>query len=107
VHRLPDRPGREGPDVQRLQPTRKQGFSAALGRRNEPPPRKSLPGIAATTYAPVVKVSDTIEWITARQQENPAKPWFVWLAFNLSHATMERAPSQMAVPHKDALDETS
>jgi arylsulfatase A-like enzyme len=75
--------------------------------RTEPPPKKSLPGIAPTTYAPVVKVADTIEWIKAREAENPDKPWFVWLAFNLSHATIVQRPSAMCVPNADTLDEMS
>src|SRR5690606_41697291 len=36
--------------------------------RTERPPVKSLPGIAPTTYAPVVKAADTIEWITAQEE---------------------------------------
>jgi arylsulfatase A-like enzyme len=75
--------------------------------RNEPMPTKSLPGIAPTNYAPVVKVADTIEWITAREKENPDKPWFVWLAFNLSHTTIRQQPSAMAVPNADTLDAAS
>jgi arylsulfatase A-like enzyme len=75
--------------------------------RTEAPPRRSLPGIAATSYAPVVNAADTIEWITARENESPDKPWFVWLASNLSHATAQRAPSQMAVPNADTLDAAS
>jgi arylsulfatase A-like enzyme len=75
--------------------------------RTEKPPQKSLPGIAPTTYAPVVKVADAIEWITAREKENPNKPWFVWLAFNLSHATIIQRPSAMAVPNADTLDAAS
>lgn len=72
--------------------------------RTESPPKKSLPGIAPTTYAPVVKGADAVEWITAQERADPDKPWFVWLAFNLSHATIQRAPSQMAVPNADTLD---
>jgi arylsulfatase A-like enzyme len=75
--------------------------------RVEPMPTKSLPGIAPTNYAPVVKAADTIEWITARKKENPDKPWFVWLAFNLSHATIIQRPSAMAVPNADTLDAVS
>jgi len=71
--------------------------------RNEKPPIKSLPGVAPTNYAPVVKAADTIEWINAQQQANPDKPWFVWLAFNLSHATASRVPSQMIIPNADTL----
>jgi arylsulfatase A-like enzyme len=72
--------------------------------RAEPILEKSLPGIAATTYAPVVKTADAIEWITAREAEDPDAPWFTWLAFNLSHATSSRQPSQMIVPNADTLD---
>lgn len=75
--------------------------------RNEAPPEKSLPGIAATTFAPVVKVADTIEWINAQETEDADKPWFAWLAFNLSHATIQRDPSQMAVPDADTLNAAS
>jgi arylsulfatase A-like enzyme len=72
--------------------------------RTESPPKRSLPGVAPTTYAPVVKAADAVEWITAQERAYPDKPWFVWLAFNLSHATAQRAPSQMAVPNADTLD---
>ena len=72
--------------------------------REEKPPLKSLPGIKPTTFAPVVKVADTVEWIEGRQAAAPDKPWFAWLAFNLSHATIKREPSQMAVPDADTLD---
>ncbi len=75
--------------------------------RTEAPPKKSLPGIAPTTFAPVVKVADTIEWITEHESKNPDKPWFVWLAFNLSHATAMQQPSAMAVPDADTLDAKS
>jgi arylsulfatase A-like enzyme len=75
--------------------------------RTEPMPTKSLPGIAPTNYAPVVKVADTIEWIRAKEAENPNKPWFVWLAFNLAHTTIKQQPSAMAVPNADTLDAAS
>lgn len=75
--------------------------------RTEKPPQRSLPGVAPTTYAPVVKVADTIDWITAREEATPEKPWFVWLAFNLSHATAQQQPSAMAVPNADTLDAKS
>jgi arylsulfatase A-like enzyme len=75
--------------------------------RVEPMPKKSLPGIAPTNYAPVVKAADTIEWITAREKENPEKPWFVWLAFNLAHTTIRQQPSAMCVPNADTLDAAS
>lgn len=71
--------------------------------RTEPAPRRSLPGIAPTTYAPVVKAADTIDWIAAREAADPDTPWFAWLAFNLSHATAAREPSQMVVPNADTL----
>jgi arylsulfatase A-like enzyme len=75
--------------------------------RVEPMPKKSLPGIAPTNYAPVVKVADTIEWIKAKKAENPNKPWFAWLAFNLAHATVIQMPSAMCVPNIDTLDAVS
>lgn len=74
---------------------------------NGAPPERALPGIAASTYAPIVKVADTIEWIGEREAEDADKPWFVWLAFNLSHATSQRVPAQMAVPQADTLDAES
>jgi arylsulfatase A-like enzyme len=61
---------------------------------------KSLPGIGPTKFATVVQAADTIEWINARQAENPDKPWFVYLAFNEAH-------SPMHVPNADTLDTTS
>jgi arylsulfatase A-like enzyme len=75
--------------------------------RTEPMPKKSLPGIALTNYAPVVKVADTIEWIKAKEAEAPNKPWFAWMAFNLSHTTARQQPSAMAVPNADTLDPAS
>src|SRR5690606_4821268 len=81
--------------------------SAAGEWRSESPPTRSLPGIAPTTYAPVVKVADTIEWITEQEASSPDKPWFAWLAFNLSHATSQQRPSAMAVPDADTLDAAS
>lgn len=75
--------------------------------RTEPVPTKALPGIASTTYAPVVKVADTIEWLTEHESNTPDKPWFVWFAFNLSHATANQQPSAMAVPNVDTLDDAS
>jgi len=71
------------------------------------PPERELPGIAPTTYGPVVKVADTIEWIAEREAEQADKPWFVWLAFNLSHATISSQPSHMAVPNADTLNAVS
>lgn len=75
--------------------------------RTETLPERSLPGIASTTYAPVVKVADTIDWITRQEEAAPDKPWFAWLAFNLSHATSIQQPSAMAVPNLDTLDAIS
>lgn len=63
---------------------------------------RPLPGITATKYEPVVRAADTIDWINARKTENPDKPWFVWLAFNLSHVTTQ-SPN-MHVPNQDTLD---
>jgi len=75
--------------------------------RVEKTPQRSLPGIAPTTYAPVVKVADALDWITAQENANPDKPWFTWLAFNLAHATAQQQPSAMAVPNADTLDAAS
>ncbi len=61
--------------------------------------------MAPSTFAPMVKVADTIEWITENEKENPDKPWFAWLAFNLSHGTIVSKPSAMVVPDADTLDE--
>jgi arylsulfatase A-like enzyme len=72
--------------------------------RTEEPPFKALPGIAPTTFAPVVKIADAIEWIEGNETANPDKPWFAWVAFNLSHATRLSTPSQMAVPNRDTLN---
>jgi len=72
--------------------------------RTETPPEKSLPGIAPTTYGPVVKVADAIEWMENNEATDPTKPWFAWVAFNLSHATRASAPTQMAVPNIDTLN---
>jgi arylsulfatase A-like enzyme len=69
----------------------------------ETAPTRSLPGIAPTTYAPVVKVADTIDWIRAQESANPNKPWFAWLAFNLSHIASGQTPT--IVPNYDTLDE--
>ena len=74
---------------------------------NTPPPR-SLPGIAETTYEPVVRAADTIEWITAQEAQNPDKPWFVWLAFNQSHVAVGAPGVQVPlyhVPNADTLDD--
>jgi arylsulfatase A-like enzyme len=75
--------------------------------RTEAAPVRSLPGIAPTNYAEVAKAADTIEWITAREQADPDKPWFAWLAFNLSHATAVQVPSAMAIPNADTLDQAA
>jgi arylsulfatase A-like enzyme len=68
--------------------------------RTDPTPTRSLPGITGTTFAPVVKAADTIEWINARRVGNPDKPWFVYLSFNESH-------SPMHVPNGDTLDQAT
>jgi arylsulfatase A-like enzyme len=75
--------------------------------RTEKAPTRSLPGIAPTTYAPVVKVADATKWITEQEQRDPDKPWFVWLAFNVAHISENQNPSPMVVPDRDTLDEPS
>lgn len=75
--------------------------------RTEKAPVRTLPGVAPTTYAPVVNAADTIKWITEQESKNPDKPWFVWLAFNLSHITGNQKPNPMIVPNIDTMDEVS
>jgi arylsulfatase A-like enzyme len=75
--------------------------------RTEKAPVRSLPGVAPTTYAPVVKAADAIQWITEQKSKNPDKPWFVWFAFNLSHITGRQNPNPMAVPNIELLDAVS
>jgi arylsulfatase A-like enzyme len=75
--------------------------------RTEKAPTRSLPGIAPTTYTPVVTVADTLDFINEQEAKNPDKPWFVWLAFNLAHITGRQRPNPMAVPNLDTLDEPS
>ena len=75
--------------------------------RTEKAPVRSLPGVAPTTYAPVVNAADATQWITEQKSKNPDKPWFVWLAFNLSHITGKQDPNPMCVPNIDTLDEAA
>ncbi len=75
--------------------------------RTEKAPVRSIPGVAPTTYAPVVNAADAIKWITEQKSKNPDKPWFVWLAFNLSHITGNQNPNPMIVPNIDTMDEVS
>ena len=66
------------------------------------------PDIAPTTYAPVVRAADTVEYITTQQELNPDKPWFVWLAFNLSHVTMPVGTKKYYhVPNADTMNEST
>jgi arylsulfatase A-like enzyme len=75
--------------------------------RTEQAPMRSLPGVAPTTYAPVVNVADAIEWIDGQEKQNPEKPWFVWMASNLAHITGNQLPNPMAVPNIDTMDAKS
>jgi len=75
--------------------------------RTEKAPTRSLPGVAPTTYAPLVNVADAIEWITDQQKKDPNKPWFVWLGSNLAHITGQQQPNPMAVPNIDTMDDKS
>ncbi len=72
--------------------------------RSEGERTASLPGIAPTTYAGVVKVADAIDWIHGQEQSYPDRPWFAWVAFNLAHATIVQQPSAMIIPNRDTLD---
>jgi arylsulfatase A-like enzyme len=75
--------------------------------RTEKAPVRSIPGVAPTTYAPVVNAADAIKWITDQKSTNPDKPWLVWLAFNLSHITGQQNPNPMIVPNIDTMDDVS
>lgn len=75
--------------------------------KTETAPERSLQGFSTSNYAPLVKVVDAIEWVAKHEKENPDKPWFAWLAFNLSHTTIIQQPSAMAVPNADTLDKKS
>jgi arylsulfatase A-like enzyme len=72
--------------------------------RTEAAPTRSLSGIAPTTFAPVVKGADAIQWITEREREDPERPWFAWFAFNMSHITAGQFPNRTVVPNADTLD---
>jgi arylsulfatase A-like enzyme len=72
------------------------------------PPSRSLSGIAETTFEPVVRAADTIEYITAQEAQNPAKPWFVWLAFNQAHVAVAGQGGSVPlyhVPNADTMDD--
>lgn len=56
--------------------------------------------ITDTTYWPVVKVADTMEWIEERETNDPDTPWFVWLAFNVPHTPLH-------IPEEACLDQTT
>lgn len=75
--------------------------------RTEKPPTVSLPGIAPTTFAPVVKTYNTIKWIEEQEEENPDKPWFAYLSFNLSHISGQQEPNPMVIPNADTMDDVS
>jgi arylsulfatase A-like enzyme len=75
--------------------------------RTEKAPVRSIPGVAPTTYAPVVNAADALKWINEQETKDPNKPWFVWLAFNLSHITGNQQPNPMVVPNIDTMDEVS
>jgi arylsulfatase A-like enzyme len=62
------------------------------------PAGPAFPEIASTTYEPVVRAADAIDWINS----HAATPWFIWLAFNLSHVTMQNP--NMHVPPENVLD---
>jgi len=64
----------------------------------------ALPGIGPTLLADVGWGAEAIAWIREQETADPDKPWFVWLAFNLAHATARQTPSAMMVPDHDTLD---
>lgn len=65
---------------------------------------RELDGIGPTTYLPVVKTADTIDWINEKQTQTPDKPWFAYLAMNLSHGTGGFVSPLMVVPDQDTLN---
>ncbi|MET3471768.1 arylsulfatase [Novosphingobium sp. 1529] len=73
--------------------------------RTEKVPVRALSGVAPTTYAPVIKVTDAIAWM--KQQQGAGKPWFAWFAFNLSHITAGQSHPPTFVPNVDMLDKAS
>jgi len=81
--------------------------TSATTYRTESAPTRSLPGINPTTFEPVVRAADTIEWIESHKNENPDKPWFVWLAFNESHVLVPPDQPYYHTPNADTLDATS
>jgi arylsulfatase A-like enzyme len=81
--------------------------TSATAYRTESAPTRSLPGISPTTFEPVVRAADTVEWVNARQAENPDKPWFAWLAFNESHVLVPPDQPYYHVPNADTLDAAS
>lgn len=84
-----------------------QDASSPAGEfRTESAPTRAIPGVAPTTYAPVVNVADMFDFLDL-QKARPDQPWFVWLAFNLAHITGNQRPNPMAVPNLDTLDEPS
>ena len=73
--------------------------------RTEEAPLRSLPGIAETSYGPVVNAADAIAWITQQERESPGQPWLTWLAFNVAHITGNQQPNPMAVPNADTMND--
>ncbi len=122
----PDAPPQEGPLYPGMKP-KEAGFDLFLGDMNgalpdywdyevsiqdadtapaewrvETQTARSLDGIESTTFAPVVKVADTIDWITQQESADPDKPWFAWLAFNMVHILPAQPP--VIVPNRDTLN---
>jgi arylsulfatase A-like enzyme len=81
--------------------------TSSTAYRTESAPTRSLPGINPTTFEPVVRAADTVEWINARQAQNPDKPWFVYLAYNESHVLVPPDTPYYHVPNADTLDAAS
>ena len=47
-----------------------------------------------TTYAPVIKVVDTMDWIETKNVSDPDQPWFIWLSLNTPHTPLH-SPDQV------------
>ena len=63
--------------------------------------RNGEPIERATTYATTDTVNDAIAWI---DDQDPANPWFMWLAFNAPHDPFHKPPNELISERSQALD---
>ena len=84
-------------------------YEVSIQDENSPPAEwrvetqmpRTLPGFETTTFAPVVKVADTLDWIEQQESSDPDRPWFAWLAFNMVHILPAQPP--VVVPNRDTM----